>query len=311
MQPGQGQQPQVMQSNAATSAVSVSGTSKAEVTGPPGDRHLVVHLAPGGQGAVVAESGSMVWFDSGLSISATTIGGIKKALLRSVAGESIFMTRFSNPTDNALAAAFAPDYPCDVVEIDVPSRSKYNVAAGAFLAAEEGILVSGSLSLKAGIFGQGDIMSTTLVGHEQHTLKAWIASNGVAERHDLDAGQQLVVDNHRVLLSTGGETPQIITVGGIRNAITSGEGMAMLFTGPCTVWTQTRRSFRYLVEEITSKNDNKGSKGFSFSLSGGLGDAYPNSKKPLTKRIHNKKRTTSATTTKSRQSSKYTRDTQR
>lgn len=250
----------------------LSGASSSEVVGPQGDRHLVVHFPPGGQGAIVAESGAMVWCDSGLSISAAAYGGITKALLRSLAGESIFMNRFVNENGGGapLSAAFAPDWPCDIVEVVVPAGQTYRAAAGALLAAEQGIQISGSLSLKMGLFGQGDLMCTTVKGHVNEDLRIWIASNGIAEQHDLARGQQLVVDNHRVLLSTGGGSSEIIKVGSIKTAVLGGEGLAMRFTGPCTVWTQTRRSLKHLVEKIAAEQNSGGDRGgFKLSLSGG------------------------------------------
>ena len=71
------------------------------------------------------------------------------------------------------------------------------------------------------------------------------------------AANKLCVDNHRVLACTRGTKSEFDKV--LTSAIFGGDsGIVTCFAGPGTVWTQTRRSFPYLIERVAASKDPSG-----------------------------------------------------
>jgi uncharacterized protein (AIM24 family) len=229
------------------------------VAGGSGDRHLVVSLKDGQ--AILAEAGAMVHMTAHLTVAAK-LGGVLNALKRSAAGDSTVLSQFSGVGK----VAFAPDFPCDILEVTLAPGESLDVAGGAFLAADPGVVVSGKLSLFAGLVGTGDLVTGQVANPEGNPskLRVWLASNGAAEAHELAGPEdQLKVDNHRLLAFTPGAKTSDASLASSGSIVGSllGDGLVQVFAGPGTVWTQTRRSLTHLIREIAEKTKEGGGGG--------------------------------------------------
>jgi len=72
------------------------------------------------------------------------------------------------------------------------------------------------------------------------TGDVFVEAFGGIETVDLDRGESYVVDNEHVLAWEGGVEFDARRVGDLKSTFLSGEGIVMEFTGPGTVWYQTR-----------------------------------------------------------------------
>lgn len=235
------------------------------ILGPPGDRHLEVRFSGGTVRGILAEAGAMVWMTPDVSVETSLSGGVLKALKRVFASETAFVNLFSGSSGQV---AFAPDFPCDILELVVRAGDSLELAAGAFLACEDGISISGRLTLLGGLLGLSDLVGTLVKNETSADRKVWIAANGASRMHVLGPADRLNVDNHRVLACTPGTKKRPDKVGGgLVSAVFGGEGIVTCFEGPGTVWTQTRRSFPYLIEKVAASRD---SGGMHVALVGGV-----------------------------------------
>lgn len=189
--------------------------------------------------SVYAEAGAMAAMSDGIEVKAGPgPGGVMKAVMRKqLGGESFFMTRFSALVHGAWVA-LAPRFPGDIVEVEVTREVGLMVETGAMLAMGDGVQTN---------IGLGGL--TQVVLHEGLTMlkltgsgKALLSSYGAIQRFDLAAGQRIVVDTgHLVAYSEDmHERVRVGLVGDLLTAKFSGEGVAGLFTGPGTVYLQTR-----------------------------------------------------------------------
>jgi hypothetical protein len=130
------------------------------------------------------------------------------------------------------------------------------LAAGAFLACEDGLLISGHLTLLGGLIGQSDLVGVLIENPTKAARKVWVTGNGAAREHKLGGkSDSLCVDNHRVLGCTPGTKSAVGKAGSLASAIFGGEGIVTCFEGPGKVWTQTRRSLPYLIEKVAGARD--------------------------------------------------------
>jgi uncharacterized protein (AIM24 family) len=207
---------------------------------------------------ILAEAGAMVWMTPGdVTIETSLSGGELKAIKRVLASETAFVNMFSGSSGSL---ALAPDFPCDILELPVRAGESLELAAGAFLACEDGLAIIGRLTLLGGLIGQTDLVGALVENATSQTRKVWVAGNGATKAHVLAReADRLCVDNHRVLACSPGTKSEFDRAGsGLVSAVFGGEGIVTCFSGPGTVWTQTRRSFPYLIEKVAASRDSGG-----------------------------------------------------
>ena len=229
--------------------------ARVAIVGAPGDMHLQVSFDGAGTVGIIAEAGAMVYKTPDVQVKTRLSGGVIKALKRVLASESAFVNTFYTENGQRQSMALSPDFPCGIVEVVLSPGEMFKAAAGAFLAADAGVSVSGRLTLLGGLLGQKDLVSVTVHNTSDQTdARVWLASNGASKAHKLEQGERLVVDNHRALAYSQGVTSELVKVGSIASAVFGGEGLAMMYTGPGTVYTQSRRSLPYLINKVVETN---------------------------------------------------------
>jgi uncharacterized protein (AIM24 family) len=91
--------------------------------------------------AVRAEPGSFMWMESGIDMATSTGGGLMAGLKRKIAGESFFITTFTNTAGERREVAFAASYPGKILPVDL-SRGDILCQRDAYLCSAQGIQVS-------------------------------------------------------------------------------------------------------------------------------------------------------------------------
>lgn len=194
-----------------------------------------VGLQPGEE--LRAESGAMMATSAGITIQASTQGGVLKGLKRSVlGGESLFVTTYTAPAGGGWVD-LAHHLAGDIVVLPVTPADPLSITKGCWLASAAGV----ELDTKWGGFknlfgGEGGFLV-----HATGTGSALVASYGAIDRIELGAGESVAVDTGHVVAFGGGVSSQLRKVAaGIVQTLKSGEGLVFDFAGPGWVMTQSR-----------------------------------------------------------------------
>jgi uncharacterized protein (TIGR00266 family) len=186
---------------------------------------------------VLAENGGMAWMSNNMKMETTTNGGIMKGLGRALAGESLFMNKYTAETDGQ-EISFASSFPGQILQFDLQEGQSIIAQKSAFLcaSASANIEMHFRKKLGAGFFGGEGFIMQKISGPG----RAFLEIDGSVVMKELQAGETLKVDNGYVAAMTSGVNLDITTVQGIKNIFFGGEGLFLTtVTGPGKVWLQS------------------------------------------------------------------------
>jgi uncharacterized protein (TIGR00266 family) len=193
----------------------------------------VITLPPGGE--VKAEAGAMTSMSGGVEIETKAQGGLLKGFKRSMlGGESFFINTFSAPSGGELSVA--PALPGDIVPMRAGNGGAMMVQSGSWLAADPGVEVDTKWGGARTFFSGEGLFLLRCTG----TGDMIVSSFGAIERRDLREGEVLKIDTGHIVAFGEGISYQVNKVGGWKSTLLSGEGMVATFTGPGSLWLQTR-----------------------------------------------------------------------
>ncbi len=236
------------------------------------DIQLVEILLEPGE-MVQSETGAMTFMDADVHMETTT-GGLLKGLKRMLAGESLFITRFHNPTQRPLSVAFASAFPGKIIPLDLTQ------VGGAFLAQRTSFLVATSQvdisiaftrRLGAGLFGGEGFILQRFEGAGLVFLNA----GGTIVEKDLAPGEVLKVDTGCIVGFAPTVDYDIQFVKGFKNILFGGEGLFLaVLRGPGRVYLQSlplsRLADRILSAARRSVGEARGAAGLGNELLKGL-----------------------------------------
>ena len=164
-------------------------------------QYVEIELDP--QEGVVAESGSFMMMDDGLQMNTIfgdgsnqdegVLGKLFSAGKRLLTGESLFMTVFSNISQQKRKVSFASPYPGSIIPIDLSQKNgKFICQKDAFLCAAKGVAVGIEFSKKLGrgLFGGEGFIMQKLEGDGM----AFLHAGGSICKRELASGDKLKVD---------------------------------------------------------------------------------------------------------------------
>jgi len=210
-------------------------------------QYVEIELDP--QEAVVAEAGSFMMMDSGISMdtifgdgsnqSQGVMGKLFSAGKRLLTGESLFMTVFLNQFHGKRKVSFAAPYPGKIIPIDLAQfGGKFICQKDSFLCAAKGVSVGIEFSRKLGrgLFGGEGFIMQKLEGDGM----GFVHAGGTLARKELAFGEVLKVDTGCIVGFTQDINYDIEFVGGIRNTVFGGEGLFYAtLSGPGIVYIQS------------------------------------------------------------------------
>jgi uncharacterized protein (TIGR00266 family) len=204
-----------------------------EITHRPSYAHLVVSLETGE--TVLAEPGAMVSHTPSVAIeTSSTRDGLLSSAKSMLGGESLFANEFTAEGEPG-TITLAPPKPGDIQEYDLDGETLYAVD-GAFLAAEPPVDIDSEFGGLKSLLAGASITPLALKGSGRVFLEAF----GGIETVTLDHGESYIVDNENVVAWEGTVDFDARRVGDLKSTLLSGEGLVMEFTGPGSVWYQTR-----------------------------------------------------------------------
>lgn len=230
---------------------------------------------------VVAEAGAMMYMDG--DIQSDTVFGdgsggdegkgfmdkVIGAGKRALAGESIFMTTFTNRGAGKKMVSFAAPYPGKVIPVDLADcQGQLICQRDAFLCAARGTAIEIAFQKKigAGLFGGEGFIMQRLVGDGL----AFLHAGGTIIKKELSTGELLKLDTGCLVAMTTGIDYDVEFVGNLRSAIFGGEGLLLAtLRGPGQVWLQSL-PFSRLANRMYAAGKGGGEKGEG-NILGGFG----------------------------------------
>ncbi|GIM44701.1 TIGR00266 family protein [Collibacillus ludicampi] len=232
------------------------------------------------QESVIAEAGSLMMMEDGVQIQTLFGDGSQQGFMgkligagkRWLAGESLFMTEFTNLSYDKKRVAFSAPYPGKIIPLDLRIYGgKIVCQKDAFLCAAKGISVGIDFQrrLGAGFFGGEGFIMEKLEGEGL----AFIHAGGTIYERELVAGELLRIHAGNLVALTQGVTYDIEFVGGIKTALFGGEGMFFAtLRGPGKVWIQSLPLSRLADHIISASPIAGGSRREEGGFLGGLFD---------------------------------------
>jgi len=207
---------------------------------------VIVTLDPGE--TVVAEAGAMMYMQDDIAMntsldpsgkSSGLMGRLLSGAKRALAGDSFFITTFTNEGGQRRDVAFAAPYPGKVLAVDLKQWNGRVIAQkDSFLCAAFGIEISIAFSKRvgAGFFGGEGFILQRLDGDGL----AFLHASGTLAEMKLGPGQKLRVDTGCLVAMEQSVDYDIQMVPGIKTALFGGEGLFFVkLTGPGRVVLQT------------------------------------------------------------------------
>jgi len=241
-------------------------------------QYVEIELDPGE--SVVAEAGSMMMMDEGISME-TIFGdgsgenkGVMGKLLgagkRLLTGESLFMTVFTNRGRGKQSVGFASPYPGKIVPMDLSELGgKVVCQKDSFLCAAKGVSIGIEFQRKlgTGFFGGEGFIMQKLEGDGL----AFVHAGGTICEKVLQPGQMIRVDTGCLVAMTRDVDYNIEFVKGIKTALFGGEGLFFAtLRGPGKVWLQSL-PFSRMAERVIAAAGAGGRKEEG-SILGGIGN---------------------------------------
>jgi uncharacterized protein (TIGR00266 family) len=215
---------------------------------------------------VIAEAGAMVYMEEGISFETRMgdgsepnqgiLGKLFSAGSRVLAGESLFMTHFTNRGYTKSRVAFSAPYPGTVIPIDLASMG------GRLIVQKDGFLCAAMGTRLSIIFNRR--LGAGLVGGEGFILEklegdglVFIHAGGTVIEKQL-RGETLRVDTGCIVAFEENIDYDIETTGSLKSMVFGGEGLFLAtLRGTGRVWLQSM-PIRKLIQALSPFGGNAG-----------------------------------------------------
>lgn len=206
---------------------------KSRIEGRPAFAYLQLTLEPGE--SVVAESDAMASMSAELDLRTRLNGGFWRGLARKfLGGESLFINRFSNATQQPRTLTLVQPTPGDILCRDLAPGEVYCLQPGAFLAADESVTLGLKWAGWVSWIAREGMFKMVVTGPG----RVWYGSYGALLERMLD-GETIVDTSHLVAYEPGVQL-RLQLAGGIFSSFFGGEGLVTRLTGRGKYVIQTR-----------------------------------------------------------------------
>ncbi len=236
-----------------------------------------VELDP--QEAVIAEPGSFMMMNDGIQMQTLFGDGNQTGFMnklfsagkRMLTGENLFMTVYTNVSNDRRRITFAAPYTGKIIPMDLSVLGEKIICQkDSFLCAAKGVSIGIEFQKKlgTGLFGGEGFIMQKLEGDGM----AFVHSGGHVIEKDLHPGELLKVDTGCIVAFTNTVDYDIQFIGGIKNTLFGGEGVFYAaLRGPGKVWIQTLPISRLAGRILAYGSGGRKEEG---SILGGLGNLF-------------------------------------
>ncbi|KAK4946005.1 hypothetical protein LTR10_014807 [Elasticomyces elasticus] len=180
---------------------------------------------------ITAKPGAMI----AMSPSVTLKGAIKFSVKKLLIGGEMAHSTFTGPGELLLA----PSTLGDISILRMSGNETWSVGRDAFLACTQGVIKEyKSQGLSKAMFSGEGMFVYKISG----TGLMWVSSFGAILKKELVEGERYIIDNGHLIAWNCKYVLERVASGGIISGLSSGEGLVCKFTGPGTVYMQTRNA---------------------------------------------------------------------
>lgn len=201
-----------------------------------GNLPVVICYPEAGQ-TLCTQRGAMSWMSPNMDMQTNSGGGMKKALGRMLAGDSIFLNEYT-PMGGMGMIAFAASFPGTIIPFNITPGNGIIVQKSGFLAMEKGLDLSVHFQKKLGagfLGGEGFIMQK-ITGNGV----AFVEIDGYCKEYELRAGESIIVDTGYLAAMSESCQMDVTSVKGVKNMFLGGEGFFHTrISGPGKVYIQS------------------------------------------------------------------------
>lgn len=213
------------------------GPLKFEIKYSPSYSLLEVQLPENGH--IIAEAGALTYMSSNIEVETRTrmrdsglLGTLKVSIL---GGETLFINDY-RARGGPGKAGFVSAPLGDISRLEINPNKGYIIQSSAYIASTEGVEIDTKWQgFTKGLFGQNLFMLKTLGEGD-----VFINTFGAIDKHELEAGETLVVDNYHLAALSDTCNYEVRMFGGLKSTILGGEGFVTDVTGPGEVYIQTK-----------------------------------------------------------------------
>lgn len=214
-----------------------------------GESIQIVEITLDPRETVIAEAGAMLFMEPGIEFQtrmgdgskpgSNILGKLISAGTRLLAGESLFLTHFTNTGSSKSQVAFAAPYPGSVVPVDLAQCANHEIMVqrDGFLCAAMGTSISFAFNKKlgAGFFGGEGFILQRLSGNGL----AFFHAGGTLIERKLEQ-QVLRVDTSCIVAFESTIKYKIQRAGGLKSMVFGGEGVFLAtLQGTGRIWLQS------------------------------------------------------------------------
>jgi uncharacterized protein (TIGR00266 family) len=236
-----------------------------------GDDIQFVEIELDPQETVIAEAGTMVYMEDGITFEArmgdgseanqSVMGKLLQAGSRLLTGESLFITHFTNNGVGKRRVAFAAPYPGTIIPVDLrQTRNSLIVQKDGFLCAAKGTKLSITLNKRIGsglLGGEGFILQKL-----EGDGKAFVHAGGTVIEKQLN-NEILRIDTGCVVAFEPHLDFDIEASGSLKSMVFGGEGLFLAtMKGTGKVWLQSM-PIRKLIRALAPSGSNTRKEGRS------------------------------------------------
>jgi uncharacterized protein (TIGR00266 family) len=212
-----------------------------------GEEMQCVEIELDPQEAVIAEPGSFMMMTDGIQMQTLFGDGNNTGFMsklftagkRLLTGENLFMTVYTNNSQQKRQVTFAAPYSGKIIPMNLAQLgNKIICQKNSFLCAANGVSIGIEFQKKlgTGLFGGEGFIMQKLEGDGM----AFVHSGGHVIEKNLQPGEVLKVDTGCIVAFTSDVNYDIQFIGGVKNTLFGGEGVFYAsLRGPGKVWIQT------------------------------------------------------------------------
>ncbi|KAK2606062.1 hypothetical protein QQS21_003580 [Conoideocrella luteorostrata] len=192
------------------------------------DTNAVLNIQLQQGGTVRSKSGGMIHMSGSVQLT----GAVKFSMKKLFTGGKMSESTYAGPGRVALG----PTLMGDIITLHLDGRQPWTAGKDSFLACTADVTMESKTQGFSKTLFSGEDLFVYRVGGQG---LLWLTSFGAVDRLDLQAGEQHIVDNgHLVAWSCDYKIEK--AGGGAMSSMKTGEGLVCRFTGPGSVYVQTR-----------------------------------------------------------------------
>ncbi|KAJ5396664.1 Mitochondrial biogenesis protein AIM24 [Penicillium cosmopolitanum] len=196
---------------------------------------LTVQLAIGAP--FTARPGAMIAMSTTVTLKGTFHFAWKKLL----AGGEMTMSKYKGPGELLIA----PSTLGDIIVLRINENNEWKIGRDAFLASTDAVAHKyQAQGITKGVFSGEGLFIYKITGDGL----LWVQSFGAIIKKDLQDGEDYFIDNGHLVAWNCKYKIERVASGGIMSNFSAGEGLACRFTGPGTVYLQTRNLNAFAVQ---------------------------------------------------------------